>query len=245
MITAMCICLHTMMIGIWVKDLKMKVYLHQNVVTRILKTLEAKRLIKAVRSIKNSTRKVHMLFELQPSVDVTGGPWFSDNEFDAEFINGLSKAIHKYIITMNTSDSTIKRPAGDQYPSLRQIHAFIQQSGISNVSLSVEDIQSILNSLIHDDKIEQMDNSRRATMAKKPGSNRMIIQEDVIDDMDDMEGDKFVYRTIRSPSHESDPILHCHLTDLPCGHCPVFFQCSDFGLVTPAKCEYFTKWLSF
>lgn len=38
-----------------------------------------------------------MLFEIEPSVDVTGGPWFSDNELDSEFIDGLCKAAFKYI----------------------------------------------------------------------------------------------------------------------------------------------------
>lgn len=38
-----------------------------------------------------------MLYDIEPSTDVTGGPWFSDNELDLEFIEGLSKAIFKFV----------------------------------------------------------------------------------------------------------------------------------------------------
>ena len=38
-----------------------------------------------------------MLFDIEPSTDVTGGPWFSDNELDSEFIEGLCKASFKFI----------------------------------------------------------------------------------------------------------------------------------------------------
>ena len=30
-----------------------------------------------------------MLYNLQPSIDVTGGPWFTDSELDTEFIETL------------------------------------------------------------------------------------------------------------------------------------------------------------
>lgn len=40
------------MSGIWIKDLKFKTNLHQNVLNKSLKTLESKKLIKSVKSIK-------------------------------------------------------------------------------------------------------------------------------------------------------------------------------------------------
>src|SRR5882762_5637289 len=38
-----------------------------------------------------------MLFHLQPSVEITGGPWYTDNELDTEFIKLLSSACLHYI----------------------------------------------------------------------------------------------------------------------------------------------------
>jgi len=83
--------------GIWTKDLKQRTNLHQTIITKTLKSLESKRLIKAVKSVKNSTRKVYMLAHLEPSVEITGGPWFSENELDTEFIEELCKVCFRYI----------------------------------------------------------------------------------------------------------------------------------------------------
>lgn len=38
-----------------------------------------------------------MLSHLQPSVEITGGPWYTDNELDTEFIKLLSGAVLHYI----------------------------------------------------------------------------------------------------------------------------------------------------
>jgi DNA-directed RNA polymerase III subunit RPC6 len=46
---------------------------------------------------QHRTRKMYMLSELEPSVELTGGPWYTDNELDTEFIKNLSAAILHYI----------------------------------------------------------------------------------------------------------------------------------------------------
>lgn len=46
---------------------------------------------------QNSTRKVYMLSHLEPSTEITGGPWFSDNELDIEFIEEICKTCYKYV----------------------------------------------------------------------------------------------------------------------------------------------------
>ena len=38
-----------------------------------------------------------MLYHLQPSVEITGGPWYTDNELDTEFIKLLSSACLHYV----------------------------------------------------------------------------------------------------------------------------------------------------
>ena len=38
-----------------------------------------------------------MLAHLEPSVELTGGPWYTDNELDSEFIKLLSTACLHYI----------------------------------------------------------------------------------------------------------------------------------------------------
>jgi DNA-directed RNA polymerase III subunit RPC6 len=38
-----------------------------------------------------------MLFHLDPSVEMTGGPWYTDNELDTEFIKLLSRACLQFV----------------------------------------------------------------------------------------------------------------------------------------------------
>ena len=37
------------------------------------------------------------MFHFEPSVEVTGGPWYTDNELDTEFIRVVSTACLQYI----------------------------------------------------------------------------------------------------------------------------------------------------
>ena len=39
-----------------------------------------------------------MLFELEPSEEVSGGTWYTDNEFDQEFITTVSDSVERFII---------------------------------------------------------------------------------------------------------------------------------------------------
>lgn len=38
-----------------------------------------------------------MLYHLEPSVEMTGGPWYTDNELDTEFIKLLCSASLRFI----------------------------------------------------------------------------------------------------------------------------------------------------
>ena len=40
---------------------------------------------------------MYILFHLEPSTEVTGGPWYTDKELDTEFIKLLSAACLKFI----------------------------------------------------------------------------------------------------------------------------------------------------
>lgn len=43
------------------------------------------------------TRKIYMLAGIQPSVELTGGPWFTDNELDTELVEQLKKIVQKFL----------------------------------------------------------------------------------------------------------------------------------------------------
>ena len=44
-----------------------------------------------------SKKKVYMLFELEPDRSVTGGAWYSDQDFESEFVDVLNQQCFKFL----------------------------------------------------------------------------------------------------------------------------------------------------
>ncbi|EMG50240.1 DNA-directed RNA polymerase III subunit, putative [Candida maltosa Xu316] len=156
--------------GIWTKTIKAKTNLHQHIVQKCLKNLETNRYIKSIKSVKHPTRKIYMLYNLQPSVDVTGGPWFTDSELDTEFIDTLVEVVWRFVasktIYVRDSDSGEvdfheSNPLQTSYHNhhrgvdLDQIVDFINGSNITSVELGINDIRSLCDVLLYDDRIEE------------------------------------------------------------------------------------------
>jgi DNA-directed RNA polymerase III subunit RPC6 len=141
--------------GTWLKHIKEKSGLHTKVVTDCLKHLERSKLIKQVKSVR-SNKKVYLLFETEPSVELTGGSWYTDEEMDVEFIDQLSAQINKYIYAQTVSKNGIF-PADKEYPTTGEIHDWISNSGITSQTLSEADIQSLLDRLVYDGEILKID----------------------------------------------------------------------------------------
>ena len=154
--------------GIWTKTLHARTNLHHNVITRCLKSLEALRHIKLVKSVKNPTRKIYMLASIEPSVEMSGGPWFTDSEIDTEFIDNLLSVIWRYTVSLSFPSAfkaMTKNPLQETYsatyrgyPTVGQIHTFVAESGITNVELSIVDIRTLCEVLVYDCKLERIDN---------------------------------------------------------------------------------------
>lgn len=152
--------------GIWTKTLKAKTNMHQHIVMRCLKLLESQRYIKLIKSVKHPTRKIYMLYNLQPSIDVTGGPWFTDSELDTEFIDSLLSVIWRFICQKTFPTAFQERSANTNillsvYPAshtgfanLDSIMDFITSNKITNIDLGINDIRSLCEVLTYDDKIE-------------------------------------------------------------------------------------------
>ncbi len=61
-----------------------------------------------------------MLFDAVPAKDITGGPWYTDQEFDHEFIDALNNFILELISTVGMI-------------SINAICERVRHSGISKV----------------------------------------------------------------------------------------------------------------
>ncbi|KAH9482618.1 putative DNA-directed RNA polymerase III subunit rpc6 [Psilocybe cubensis] len=149
--------------GIWTKHLKAKTSLHQTVIERCLKTLTQKRLIKRVPSVQHITRKIYMLEGIEPSISLTGGPWYTDNELDTEFIQNLTEACYKLISDIsfpkrrNGSENALYPISNaPRYPTAENIRHSLRKARLTETDLSVEHVEMLLNVLILDGKIEKI-----------------------------------------------------------------------------------------
>jgi len=190
--------------GIWIRDLKNKAGLQQIQFNKCLKTLETKKLVKSVTSVASKNRKVYMLFNVEPHTDVTGDIWYVGADMDTEFINVLSQQCYNFI-------------ASKGYSSAEELCAFIRKSGVSKVQLKVDNVQSIIETLIYDGKVEPVDDPRGPAFL---GGKSAIL-----------------YRPTNLP------MVTNGYTQVPCSMCPVFNVCSPEGEISPSKCIYLTNWL--
>lgn len=132
--------------GIWTRDIKMITNIQQQILTKTLKTLEQRNLIKSVRSVASKSKKLYMLYELEPAKEVSGGPWYTDQEFDHEFLEMLSREILQFVRSQGMAD-------------INTIAEKIRISGISKVELTREELELVIQTLVYDGKLEEVRNS--------------------------------------------------------------------------------------
>ncbi|KAI5474160.1 DNA-directed RNA polymerase III subunit RPC6 [Pseudohyphozyma bogoriensis] len=144
--------------GIWTKDLTARTGLLRTTITKCIKALEQRKAIKAVKSVKFPTRKIYMLAGLQPSVDITGGPWFTDNELDTDFVDSLKKVVLHHLTRMTVvKDPQLLFPtsATPFLPTVGAIKA--QVNAVTNgVELQDEHVESLLDLMVYDGTVEKI-----------------------------------------------------------------------------------------
>ncbi|KAA8495942.1 DNA-directed RNA polymerase III subunit RPC6 [Porphyridium purpureum] len=199
--------------GIWAKDLRTKSGLQLNQFTKVLKTLEGRQLIKSVKSVKAKNKKFYMLFEIEPSAELAGGPWFSDQkELDLDFIYALQQALVHYMADVGA-------------PILaKQAAEYIASSQISKEVLDEQHIKDLLDVLVYDGQVER---------------NAILNPEEAMDLADEDREDHPEYLYSLAKRHTGPATC----TEMPCGVCPVEHLCTPGGDVSPRRCPYMKEWL--
>lgn len=101
-----------------------------------------------------------MLYDLEPDSSVTGGAWYQDQDFESEFVDVLSQQCHRYLL--QRAEDSVKFGGGPllvrnrSYATAEDVHKFIADLGISKVTLSVTDMESILYTVVLDNKAERI-----------------------------------------------------------------------------------------
>ncbi|KAL7730328.1 hypothetical protein ACLKA6_016574 [Drosophila palustris] len=199
--------------GIWIRDIRIKSNLNMTQLNKILKNLETKKLIKAVKSVNASKKKVYMLYNLEADRSVTGGAWYQDQDFEAEFVDVLNQQCLRFL-QMKREGAEKKRDGPLAFKQMscctvKDVHKFISDLGISKVNLDEDDLETILKTVVYD------------------GNAERILQSD----------GTYVYRAVNLPLPAPG------LVQMPCGICPVIKNCSNCGDVTAINCQYMNDWL--
>ncbi|KAG7343334.1 RNA polymerase Rpc34 subunit [Nitzschia inconspicua] len=131
--------------GIWTKDVRLQTNIQQQALTKIFKQLETRQLIKPIKSITAKSKKLYMLFDLEPSKEITGGVWYSGLDFDHEFIAELRTFI------MHCT----KRLNHGQGVTINEILGKMKEAKVSRVDLSFGEVQQLVQTLVYDYSIEE------------------------------------------------------------------------------------------
>lgn len=139
--------------GLWLRDIKNKTNISHNLVLKILKTLEDTRRIKSIKSVKNN-RKTYVLYDTKPNEDISGGVWFSNNDVDSIFVTKLMDVIYKFV---NKHEEPFILNKIENLVKMKDLRDFIINSGISQVPLSSEDINTLIDCLCYDGLLEKIE----------------------------------------------------------------------------------------
>ena len=233
--------------GIWTRTIRQRTNLHQTVMNRCIKTLESKGFIKPIQTAKAPKRKTYMLSHLQPSEDVTGGPFYTDGNLDEEFVQHLARWSERYVIGRSWQHSS-KEPA----KKLESRMTSKQAEGLRAEVLESEDLGR----------------ERSKTMLPMPpgftgyptipeitkafnasGVSGVIMKEaEMRQLMDILVWDGRLIKVMndkgyRAVRHFAGDEEKNGLAEAPCGRCPVFDLCEEGGPVNARNCKYFEEWL--
>lgn len=197
--------------GITANDLKAKLKIESTgLITKILKNLEKKLLIKKYKVLNTKNKKVYIGIDIEPSQEITGGVWCNNQEYDSNLVNVFSEKCFEYIC----KQKAVTR---------KELLLFAKCANLTQSELKEDDIQKILNILVFDNKIEVIYPQNLPFMMNK---YKVLLGKDdnVLNTL------KYQQCKTYTPKVSFDCI--------PCAMCPVFNECNEDNVVNVRECPY-------
>lgn len=211
-----------------VKSISSDTKLQQNRIPRILKSLTSKKLIKELPMATGHKQKVYLLIDLQPSEKLAANTLFAGEAgVDGEFVAMLRAACLKYLQDKTNVASNIADPLerrNSSYVSVEEIHRFISNAKICTVSMTLHDVQCVLEALKYGGELEGRIVSGLETGASTSDSSGIT---------------SIMYRL--SP-HSSSAAGLAHI---PCTVCLCRKDCRPGGSINPGNCKLLHAFLEF
>uniref|UniRef100_A0A7E4VKX3 DNA-directed RNA polymerase III subunit RPC6 n=1 Tax=Panagrellus redivivus TaxID=6233 RepID=A0A7E4VKX3_PANRE len=167
--------------GLWIREIRDRSGLTETQMKRVLKTLEKKKLVKAIKAV-GTTRKCYMLYNLDADESVSGGVFYSNQEVDSGFVKTLidvSVAFlsrrHKQAQRENTTKLDVLKAS---CVHVSEVAEFIRQNNVCTVAFGEEDVEHILELAWKRNRVYKQDSSGyyryRATKAGVDGTSYAI-----------------------------------------------------------------------
>ncbi|KAG5448758.1 DNA-directed RNA polymerase III subunit RPC6 [Clonorchis sinensis] len=212
-----------------VKSISTDTKLQQTRIPRILKSLIAKKLIKELPMSTGQKQKVYLLIDLQPSEKLAANTLFAgESGVDGEFVAILRTACLKYLqdktnIAANIADPLERRNAS--YVSVEEIHRFISNARICNVTMTLQDVQCVLDALKYGGELESR------------------ITSEIDRNISASSGSPSPMRTMYRLAPQTASTAG--LAHLPCTVCMCRKDCRPGGSISPENCKLFNAFLDF
>lgn len=218
---------------------------------RCLKTLESKNHVKSIQSAKFPNRKIYILSHLQPSDDVTGGPFYTDGILDEEFVHQLGIWAERYVqgrswyhppskgINKRKSRSKLSQEEADQLRAQELKDIAIETNekmipmpaGYTGYPTIGEITKALNESKLSEIKLREVEMRQLMDILCWDGRVMKV-----------MNGKG--YKAVRHAPHQRGDTPDNGLVEAPCGRCPVFDLCEEGGPVNARTCTYFQEWLA-
>lgn len=199
--------------GITLNELKMQLGIAGNALQRIRKKLEKKLLIKNVTVPNMKNKKVILGYDIEPSNELKGGFWCTNQQFDKCLIETISGKIVDYLYKQKVANR-------------KEILTYIKTTGLVSSDIKEEDLQNIINLLVFDDKIDIASGNELFDMSKY--SLLLKKQEAALA--------SYKYKLI--PNYLEDFNI---IESVPCTFCPVFKFCHSDNVINPSECRHLAQ----
>ena len=172
---------------------------------------------------------------------MTGGAWYTDQEFESEFVEILNQQSYNYLyekLEKSRQAGATTGPMAARSMSMatsKEVAKYISDLGISKIELKQEDIEAILDTLIYDGKLE------KTTKVQDGQEIKVSCVVTFIASLLELSLSRSFFQFYRAV----ESLLPTNgLVRIPCGMCPVHKNCHDsIGPINPIKCQYLTEWL--
>lgn len=141
--------------GMSSEDVKSETNVPANLVSKSLKSLQTKNLIKVVVNIQSKGWKHYMASEFEPSKQISGGAWYAGGSLDTEFITLVREQCVKHVFRLKLA-------------TLEGVSDLIRRSGVFAVDLSNQQIEEIMKALVLDNEITELKSNGSGEFASIP-----------------------------------------------------------------------------